>query len=253
MVEILQDGPFTIIQDELVYGIFGGRQLGNVDPRFGDAEQALSNRRIAISKMIGRSSLMGSRAVVMVPTGLKCFLDLERHTELDDYPITDGLITTKPEVIISGNPADCEMIAMYGHGEDGNVLGLFHASRRIANEDGHLEFLEYLNGIHGLKPEDTRLIFAPSVRAESYKFPSIDSSQMEDPKWSDFMYRDSQDFWHVDTHGRVKHDLIEAGVSPENIYASQIDVGSSADYFSHRQFVENGQERGRNAVMFRIV
>jgi copper oxidase (laccase) domain-containing protein len=248
MIEIRDSSDHTVVSNEIATGIFGNCLLGNVDPRFGPVDEIEANRLRALQILMGHEAVDKSSLIVMEPTGKQGFTDLNTDSNLK----TDGLITTDPSVVISGNPADCEMVGMFGYGENQPVLGLIHVGREIAEHNGHVIALEYLVDNYGLSPQDTQLVFAPSIKAASYKFPDIKDEQKEAPEWAPYIHRDDDGLWHVDVHQKVVDELHAQGVPAENIYESPVDVGADPNYFSHRQYIERGQTRGRNAVLFTL-
>jgi len=253
MVEVFESETYTFVQDELVRGIFGNKLLGNVDVRFSEPEDYVPNRAKAVSALVGAAAVTSSELVVMMPISEPGFIDLADVTDPQDLPKIDGLVTTNPNIILSGNPADCAMIAMYGIGKaEQKVLGLIHVGRNIAEKGGHLNAIRYLNDRYGLAPDDTRMIFPPSIKAASY-MPGVRLGQHLEAGWQDYMYQDEAGSWHVDFLTKTIKELQAEGVSAANMYVSSIDVGAHPDYYSHRQHLDFGQPQGRNAVMFQLL
>jgi len=195
-------------------------------------EEIEKNRLRALSLLIGHSAFGTSKLIVMKPTkGELGLLDLARVDDTDSLPETDGLITTDPNIVLSANTADCNMIAMYGHGNHGLVLGLIHISRYMADKGGHTQAFGYMSETYGLSPGTTRMIFAPSIKAESYKFPDISEAQKSDPRWRDYIYKDKAGPWHVNTTRKIVEELQDEGVQSENMYLNPIDMGSDPNFF----------------------
>ncbi|MGH7237009.1 MAG: laccase domain-containing protein [Candidatus Saccharimonadales bacterium] len=130
------------------------------------------------------------------------------------------------------------------------MLGLFHIGRRAAEQDGHRKALAYLVERHGLDPGNAHVVVSPSISASSYKFPSISEEQKTNPAWEKYVCQDESGMWHVDFRTRIIEELKGEGVRSDHVYVSPEDTGSGDRYFSHRQFKENQQACGRNAVMF---
>ncbi|MGH7195867.1 MAG: laccase domain-containing protein [Candidatus Saccharimonadales bacterium] len=257
MVEVTFAESFIKVEDDLVCGIFGNQALGNVDPRFGSAEDVAANRLKALAALLGEqaaASSANSCLSVMKPAGKQGFVDLSEIADLAHIPPTDGLITTNPNICLSGNPADCAMLAIYGFGAHRRpVLGLIHVGRRIASEGGHRKALAYLADRHGLEPQNAHLIVSPAIHGASYKLHHLSQPYTTDPSWAKYVYQDDDDLWHVDFHTKIIDELQNAGVPMEQTYVSPDDTGSGDKYFSHCQFRQNKQPiAGRNAVIFRL-
>ncbi|MGH7237010.1 MAG: laccase domain-containing protein [Candidatus Saccharimonadales bacterium] len=119
MITVADHEKYTIVQDDLIEGVFGNYRLGNVDPRFGNKAEVEANRQAALVALTGERVVASSQLVTMVLTDEPGFVDLDAMNDANAIPKTDGLITTNPNIVISGNPADCSMVAMYGIAREG--------------------------------------------------------------------------------------------------------------------------------------
>jgi copper oxidase (laccase) domain-containing protein len=236
--------------------LYGGIAVGNVDtrPQFGeDAEMALQTRRDFVG-------LLRPEHYVLQVVGLSSnFLDLgDIATEnLAHAYRTDGLIIDRPNVALGLNPADCNAVTMYDAAH-GTAMGLIHVGRQgvdgiegSRNDTGniHLKALAVLTGKYAVAKENVRIHFAPSIRADSYAYPSIDPKQLLDRRWQGFIEQRESGNYHMDLVGRVVRELKLAGIDPEQIDINPIDTGTHTGYFSHVRSKQTGEPQGRNAVV----
>lgn len=224
---------------------YSGKALGNVDwSRFGDPAVSAGNRQRLLSVLNPAKYVL--QIVQMKPE----FTDLSDmgDDELEETYLTDGLFIDRPGIALGLNPADCNAITMYD-ASHGRILGLIHAGRQGVEGQIHLAALEKLIG-KGVDREDVRMHFAPSVRKDSYYYreQEISTEQLADPRWMKFLeLRDGN--YHIDLLGRIIQELTDAGIGPDQMQVSPIDVGADGGYFSHARRSRTGEENGRNGVI----
>jgi copper oxidase (laccase) domain-containing protein len=222
------------------------RTFGNTVPELSD--DGLENRDRAVRRI--REFTAATHLIRIKPLGTSGFVDLGVRTPVEEKVVTDGLITTNPDHILHANPADCGQIAVTGYSGtvEKSVLGLFHASRRIVDEGGHITPLEYMRDAYGIETQDMTVRLSPSIRKESYIFSNIDASQRSDPKWEGYIHETDQGEWSVDFHQRTIDDLIQLGVETDNLFVSPHDTGADSIHFSKYRQERGMQERGGNGL-----
>ena len=223
---------------------YSGKALGNVDwSRFGDPDVSAENRQRLLDVLNPTKYVL--QIVQMKPE----FTDLSAMSdeELEETYLTDGLFIDRPGIALGLNPADCNAITMYDAAR-GSILGLIHGGRQGIEGQIHLAALEKLTDT-GVDKEDVRVHFAPSVRKESYYYPEQEMSaeQLADPRWRKFLELREGNY-HIDLLGRTIQELTDAGIEPDQMQVSPIDVGADSGYFSHVRRSRTGEENGRNGV-----
>lgn len=235
--------------DENTVWLQANRNFGNMVPDLSSDWEMNRDKAIAC---IGAYTT-ASQVVRMKPRGVGGFIDLDL-VEPAAMHLTDGFITTNPDFILHANPADCGEIALSGFSntEERNVIGLFHASRRIVGEGGHLRAIDYLLETHDIDPATLNARLSPSARGESYRFSDIDQAQKTSPLWRDYVYEDSEGYWHVDFHQRTVDDLLNIGIPEENIIVCDGDTAADLAYFSYMRQAQGLEPRGANGLLFAL-
>jgi copper oxidase (laccase) domain-containing protein len=225
--------------------VYTGIAFGNVDFRFGAEEDVLANQKRLEQTLMPEHYIM--QKVKLKPE----FLDLSDipTEELDNVYETDGLFIDRPRVALGLNPADCNAITMYD-AVAGRAMGLIHAGRPGMDGGIHIAALDHLTGKYAIPLADVRLHFAPSVRKESYFFPSINAEQLIDPKYQRYIEL-RQGNYYIDLVGRIVDEMVEHGVNPDQFVISPVDVGSDPGYYSHIRYNRDRDNEtiGRNGVI----
>lgn len=236
-----EHGPLTIA--------YSGIDFGNVDvrPRFGDPESAIVNQARLLRGF--RASRFVLQEVRLRPQ----FEDLSGtpDEELSDRYQTDGLIIDRPGIALGLNPADCNSMTIFDR--NGGVAGLIHAGRQGVDGDIHLASLAHLVDKHSIAREDIGIHFGPSIREESYYYPTegFSAEQLADPKWKTFIDKRAGSY-HIDLLGRIVKDVVEAGIEPDQIEIVPVDTGADSRYFSHTRSKRTGEPHGRNGHVVMI-
>jgi copper oxidase (laccase) domain-containing protein len=238
--------PVQIELDPQMVWLQANRSFGNMVE--GLSDDWLQNRQQAVDILSEHTS--ASQVVRMKPLNMSGFVDLDR-TEVEPIHLTDGFVTTNPNLILHANPADCGEVALHGFGMEvgQEVLGLFHASRSIVGEGGHIRGIEYMAAAYGLDPASMTARLAPSARAESYAFQKLNDDVAADALWRDYIYQDEEGLWHIDFHQRTIDDLIEFGIPATNINVSPVDTITEPNYFSHFREARTGEPIGGNGLL----
>lgn len=226
---------------------YSGMEIGNMDYRFGEAEDVRASREKLLR------ALSPVRYVVQAPQAGSEFVDLTDVPDeemADEYP-TDGLFIDRPGVALGLNTADCIAMALYA--KQSTVLGVMHAGRQGIEGGIHTSAVEHMTERYGVGIEDIRVFFGPSIHKDSYYYPEISAEQLVDPKWHGLIeHRDGN--YHVDLTGRAMRDLAELGIKQSHIDVVGIDVGADdSGYFSHTRTSRTGEPEGRNGFVAMVV
>jgi copper oxidase (laccase) domain-containing protein len=239
----------SVCTSEIVEVAYSGKEVGNVDPRFGSLEDITANRN-KLLQAVG----MGKYTVQVCQ--LKAdFINLSNVATDDiepEYP-TDGMFIDRPDVILGLNTADCHGMVFY-NAQAPDIVGLIHAGRQGIAGDIHLAALEHMTSAYayGVPKEDVRIIFAPAIQKESYHFPQLPAEQLADPKWRTRIEHGS-DGYHIDLLGRVVDDLTNEGIDTSQMEISPVDVSAAdSSYFSHVRAVRTGEAEGRNGLIAKL-
>lgn len=139
----------------------------------------------------------------------------------------DALIIRTPGVGLFLPIADCIATVMYDPKQ--RVLALLHLGRHSTLTDLVADVVRRFI-VYGSRPEDTIVWMSPSIKSESYKMEYFDQS--DDSRWREFCVKDESGYY-VDLPGFNESMFLVAGVPPQNINISPINVASGPGYFSH--------------------
>lgn len=248
MLTRVETGVVTYEQRPFVELAYSGKDLGNVDLRFGPTDEVQANQQ-RLLRAVGPGKLV-LQSCVNEPN----FLDLScmSTSDLSDTYVTDGLFVNRSSVVLGLNPADCNGMVIYD-GTEGRALGLVHVGRGGAEGGIHVAAIEHLKRLHHVPLPDVRVYFAPSIRQASYRFPTIKAEMLADPKWQGFIEARRDGTYNIDLLGRVVTEMLNEGVNPDNVEINPIDVGADPDYFSHSRSYHTGEPNGRNGIVAKLL
>lgn len=245
MNEAMLSKGVTAIEHLGISIAYSGIEVGNVDPRFGEADEVRANR----AKLL--SALRPAKYVVQVPQLSSEFVDLSDIPDdelAEEYP-TDGLFINRPNIALGLNTADCIAMTLYGKGQA--IAGVIHAGRQGVDGGIHEAAITHMTNRHGVDKGNIRAYFGPAIKQDSYFYPEISSEQLADPKWRTFIDRRNGNY-HIDLVGRVIKDLVELEIEPHQIQIAPIDVGAHCGYFSHSRSKRTDEPPGRNGLVAMI-
>lgn len=214
-------------------------QNGNISPRFGNKQKALSNRKKFLKKVkVSENSLIQPTQIHsnIVKKVTRNNLDLNG----------DGLITNDKNLFLLIEQADCFAIALFDPNNE--AIALIHAGRPGLS-NGIIE-----NAINLMKQEfntnsaDLLAQLSPSIGPCCYLLDG-QTPQLFDPKWRKFVKKRGQkysfDLWQF-----AENNLLELGLAKENIENPRICTYHHPNYFSHREAVEKNEPEYRFATIF---
>jgi len=145
----------------------------------------------------------------------------------EDVPAADGLVTTRPDHALFLTLADCCGVVL--HDPVKRVLMLSHIGRHSAEQDGAQRSIEFLQQTCNSNPNDLKVWLSPAVGKATYPLAKKGGKGL---------------------HEVIVEQLLEAGVSRNNIEISSVDTATDPNYFSHSEFKKGNREfDGRFAVV----
>jgi YfiH family protein len=215
---------------DIHHGIFtrkGGYSKGphgtlNVSLGIGDDEDAVKQNRSLISLCMGHKQLVFARQV----HGTEIF-QLRREdaeiAEKNPAPTADAMITDIPGKGLVIQTADCQAVLLYDPVRQ--VVGNVHSGWRGSIRDIAGLTVKAMQADFGCSPCDIIAGIGPSLGPCCAEFVNY-QKEIPEPLWK---YRDENncfDFWAV-----TRDQLIEAGLSDENICSSGICTRCRTDLF----------------------
>lgn len=141
--------------------------------------------------------------------------------------VVDGAATDQPGLALLLPLADC--IGAVLHDPVKNALMLTHLGRHNLEQHCGTKSVEYIGEQFGCEPKNITVWLSPAAGKENYPLYSFNNRGMHEVAIEQFQ---------------------AAGILPENITASDIDVTKDENYFSHSEFLKGNQsEDGRFAVV----
>lgn len=163
----------------------------------------------------------------------------------------DGMITNKPDLPLVMRYADC--VPLIFHDPVQQVIGLSHAGWRGTVQGMAANTIRAMVQAYESNPADVRVVIGPSISIEHYQVGEevVDALHDHFADIDGLMRRDSSDGTaYIDLWEANKRDLLNNGVSAENIEVAGIcTYANTDDFFSHR--AEKGKT-GRFGVVISL-
>jgi YfiH family protein len=217
----------------------GGASLGphdslNVGLHVGDNHRSVHENRKRIKNRLDCKNLISAKQV----HGTRIFcLTEEAHAD-EEIPEYDALITNRSGVGLMIQHADCQPVLLFDPVH--RVVGGVHSGWRgsVQNILGHVisEFASRFS----CNPRDIKAAIGPSLGPCCAEFINYRTELPEN--FLQFMSSQNHfNFWQIS-----RHQLLDAGLLPENIDCVNICTCCNRNYFSYRRAVrENGGITGR--------
>lgn len=144
--------------------------------------------------------------------------------------VSDALFTREENLALLLPVADCIGAVIYDPVHE--VLGLAHLGRHNLLQHGGTEAIRYMQTEFGTSPTDVQVWLSPAAGQANYPL---------------------YDFEHRGMHEVAVAQLLEAGVSRDNIETDARDTTTDQALFSHSEFLKgNRSTDGRQAVLVRL-
>jgi len=159
--------------------------------------------------------------------------------------IYDAIITNIKNIPLAITVADCNAIVMYD--TKNNVIANIHSGWKGTIQKIYLKTLNVMIEKFKTNPKDVVSIFSPSIQKCCWKTKDKNLAYGFKKYWKDtpineFVSTDEQGWHHVDFPYVIKKDLINAGITKENIVNESICTCCNVNtFFSYRKKTELGE------------
>ncbi len=141
--------------------------------------------------------------------------------------IADGIITTVKNSCVVIRTADC--VPLFAYDNRNNILGAAHSGWRSTQLKIASKLVQTMHTTYNSSYEDISVIILPSIGPDSYEV------QMDVAQHFEGYYTNKSGKILLNLWKHIEDSLIEAGVSKENIYFTEVcNLIHNDTYFSHR-------------------
>ena len=147
----------------------------------------------------------------------------------------DAIITDRPELAIGIKTADC--VPVFLADMTRRIIGVVHAGWRGASLNIAGKVVNAMAEGFSSKPGNIVAAIGPAIGSCCYEVDEkVFNAARGDEKWeSSFTSRREEGRWMMDLRAANRHQLLSAGVSPENIFSADICTSCQKErFFSHR-------------------
>jgi copper oxidase (laccase) domain-containing protein len=249
----------TLISPEVLEPFSGlviaqsGRDIGNMDTRFGNATDTGRARAIL------RGAVPVNHTFVIWAQNGTDFADLTEYgvaqTRQTGFPdesaiVGDGLVTSQKNTGLMLNGGDCLPLVVYQ--PEQRLLALIHMGIMGTMGSLHHKVLGHMREKHQLDIRGAFAYLGPSVHSTSYVKMDLFDQQIQDSMWQDHITPNGVGY-HVDIPGFVIDGLLQQGLLRSRIEVSPIDTAASPDRFSHVRHTLYSETPGRNGFIATMV
>ncbi len=202
---------------------------GNMDERFNDKAQVMSNRRKIYNQFDLNPRTVIEAKQIHSDRILKLTEDNTKMWVGNNIPGVDGFITNQPEAALLLKVADCLPVIIYD--PDHHVFGIFHVGWQGAIKNIHLKGLSQMEEEYESNPGKLLVWLGPSACGNCYE--SIEKpEQVGDQNWKPFIKKKSNK-WKIDVEGYVTESLKQAGIKSKSIKSEKRCTIEDEGLFSH--------------------
>jgi YfiH family protein len=159
-------------------------------------------------------------------------------------PECDGLITNVPGVVLSVTVADCLPILLAD--PETRAVGAVHAGWRGTAAGIAARAVEFLADYFGVRPSDLIAYLGPSARSCCYEVGEEVAALFDEPA-----VRTDQGKYYLDLRAANERQLLDCGVSPQNIESSPDCTISRPDLY--HSFRRDGSRSGRMMAVIGVL
>jgi hypothetical protein len=211
--------------------------------RFGTKEEVLRNRERFLSQLE-----IPLTSCVALKVQHKTELIVVDHTfsgqGMKDYKgaiSADGLITKEKGLYLFLLIADCLPIIFFDPNQE--VVAVVHSGWKSTDARMAFKTVNKLVKEFNCNAANIYVAIGPAIHKESYRFK--DPTQKQSGSWRPFLEKLPNGETAIDLVGYNKKQLKDAGISPQNIFVSNIDTVNS-DFFSYyRDSRKHPKDQGR--------
>lgn len=222
---------------------------GNMSYRFGDSSSVTQNRDIffAKSSMSYKDSIwmavQHGAAYEVVGQKQRGFGARNDKTALE----VDCLVTTESGLPLSLLTADCIPVILFS--PEVPLVALVHLGWKNVDEYFIQNILKYLRERYQVTPDQFQVFMGPHISDKSYCV--LNPAQLNRDDWLAYIKKVETKFF-IDISGFAQQQMLDLGVTRENITISKIDTYASKKYFSHKRSHLTGVDNGRFVSVVQI-
>mgnify|MGYP002725587691 CR=1 FL=1 len=196
---------------------------GKRETVYNNREHFLSSNSLNINELVSAELVHGSKIAVVSKTKKK------RDSDANDWiQGVDGLVTSEAGILLSTTHADCLPIVLYD--SKLRVIGQAHCGWRGLHAGIILELVSTFRHQRNSDIKEVRSWIGPSIGVECYEvsrsvadlFPSHFNSNIADKI-------------HLDLVGFARSELVNLGITAENIVLSNICTSCDSSFSSFRR------------------
>jgi len=213
----------------------------NLSFAVGDALDAVKTNRRQLKQSLGLEYLVSANQVH--GDQVTIVEDIRQDTEVTHC---DGLITSQPGVGLLIQQADCQAVLLHDPTQ-GGVIAAVHNGWRGSTLNITGKTVAAMQNLYRVKPADLKAVISPSLGPCCAQFTNYRQELPESfHSWQ--VQPDYFDFWAI-----TSSQLVEAGLSKNNIETTGICTMCSHDFFSFRRAVRQGDgTTGRNGSVIAL-
>lgn len=217
----------------------------NINSYCGDSPEAVAANRESLASKLGiesRDILMphqvhGVRCLV-VDRGFMSLADSERKDMLES---TDALTTAVPGVCVGVSTADCIPVLLYD--EEHKAVAAIHAGWRGTVQRIAGAVVETMRRTYGTDSRLLKAVIGPGITLHNFEVGQEVYDKFYEAGFDMSLIARKYTKWHIDLPECNRQQLLELGLTEDNITLSGIDTFDDAGYcFSARR---QGQASGR--------
>ncbi|MFC1711466.1 polyphenol oxidase family protein [Patescibacteria group bacterium] len=237
--------PVRILKkNQLIYGI-SNSSIGNIDTRFGNKKQALSNRE-KLASLLGIKTINIYEMEQVHGSKIEVITQAKKHVfKNKEVAKTDGLITNIPGIYLMVKTADCFPVLMVDL--KNRVIAAVHVGWRGAIQKNFLTALIKMMHQFSTKLENVLVGIGPGIEACCFKHKSLIQKKL--PEWIPYIKKDKNNWKSLDLKKFIIDNLKTVGVLNKNIETTNICTNCSSQYFSHFKSLQAKKPEARFATI----
>ena len=164
----------------------------------------------------------------------EAYFALPSHERENMLEGVDAVLTRLPETCIGVSTADCIPVLLYD--KTHRAVAAIHAGWRGTVKRIVLKAVDAMSQAYGTRAADLRAVVGPGISLESFEVGDEVYREFANQGFDMSAIAKREDKWHIDLPECNRLQLIQTGVSEENILMSDIcTYQQSTDYFSARR------------------
>jgi hypothetical protein len=164
------------------------------------------------------------------------FMTRETHYEV--------LESTGRSISLVFPSADCAIVRMYDKKKD--VIGITHSGIPHTTKNVIKDMVEYMKDHFKSNPEDI-VVLVGAFALDGMIWDKYPPFAEENPEiWKDYIKKIDDTHYDIKFGDKIYDQLIETGLSKENIYFDKDNTVTNEDYFSNNRIRLQGDRLGRN-------